>query len=370
MGNHLAVSRPDNPEFSGLCRQGNRRRRTVAVTSLELRGSNPSMKANLALCLALLGVAHPAGAEPSSTPPADQGPEVTTLLLDPRDASRDRIIPLKVYRAKDASEPRPVILFSHGLGGSREGNPYLGNHWARNGYVAVFLQHIGTDRSVWENAAPRDRMAALKAATGIQGARDRFDDVPFVIDQLEAWNAEEGHPLHGTLDLEHIGMAGHSYGAVTTLAMTDRTFLGNRTLHQKRIDAFVPMSPQPGKGGKPDDHFGSVSVPVLCMTGTEDGSPVDPNLRPADRRKVYEAFPSGDKYQLVFDGAEHHAFGEGGSARKERSRFAHHHPAIQELSTRFFDAYLKGDEAARSWLQSEAPRQACSLAEKDVWEWK
>ena len=295
--------------------------------------------------------------------------EVETLLLDPVDTERNRTVPVKVYQT-EGETPKPIVLFSHGLGGSREGNPYLGNHWARSGYIAVFLQHLGTDRSVWENEKPRNRLSALKAATGAKGALDRFQDVPFVIDQLEAWNADEEHPLHGKLDLEHIGLAGHSYGAVTTLAMTDRSYPGHRTLHEKRLDAFLPMSPQPGKLGSPKDHFGNVSVPVLCMTGTEDGSPIDPDMHPSMRRKVYEAFPPGDKFQLVFEGAHHFAFGEGGDGFKLRQRNPNHHPAILAISTKFWDAYLKGDEAAKAWLQSDQPREACSLDEKDAWEWK
>ena len=48
----------------------------------------------------------------------------------------------------------------------------------------------------------------------------------------------------------------------------------------------------------------------------------------------------------------------------------HHHPSIQELTLKFWDAYLKGDEEALGWLQSEQPREDCKLVEKDVWEWK
>ena len=320
--------------------------------------------------LATLGVATLAASSLLAKEP-DPSPKspVSTLLLDPVDASRSRTVPVKVYLPAGEA-PTPVVLFSHGLGGSREGNPYLGNHWASEGYVAIFLQHPGSDRSVWEDASPRGRLTALKSAANLEATRNRLDDVPFVIDQLETWNAEADHPLEGRLDLESIGLAGHSYGAVTTLGLTDRTFGGQRTLHEKRIDAFLPMSPQPGKVGSPGDFFGSVSVPVLCMTGTEDGSPIDPTLSPADRRKVYAAFPSGDKYQLVFDGAHHFAFGGSGNATKQRARNPNHHPAIQAISTKFWDAYLKRDPAARAWLQSEAPREACSLAEGDVWEWK
>lgn len=105
------------------------------------------------------------------------------------------------------------------------------------------------------------------------------------------------------------------------------------------------------------------------MTGTKDGSPIDPRLKPASRREVYNALPPGDKYQLVFEGGEHFAFGDSGGF-KARQRNPRHHPAIQKISVRFWDAYLKGDEKARAWLQSDAPREAGDLHAKDVREWK
>ena len=42
---------------------------------------------------------------------------------------------------------------------------------------------------------------------------------PIVLDQLEEWNKDSKHELHGRLDLKHIGMSGHSFGAVTTQAV-------------------------------------------------------------------------------------------------------------------------------------------------------
>ena len=295
--------------------------------------------------------------------------EIETLLFEPVDAARQRPVPVKVYRIASPS-PKPLVLFSHGLGGSREGNPYLGNHWSANGYVAVFLQHPGSDRSVWENEEPARRMGVLKEAAGLKQMLDRFQDVPFVIDQLEKWNAEENHPLHGAFDLEHIGLAGHSFGAVTTMGLAGRRFPLGRNYHDERIDAFLPMSPQPGKGMTPSDIFGHLSVPILCMTGTEDGSPIDPSLKPEARREVYVALPPGDKYQIVFEGAHHFTFGDDNGGIRIRPRNPNHHPAILSISTKFWDAYLKDDETAKKWLQSIVPRQACKLDEKDVWEWK
>lgn len=294
--------------------------------------------------------------------------EVHTLRFEPVDQKRDRTVPLKIYRT-DSKLPQPVILFSHGLGGSRENNGYLGTYWAAAGYTVVFMQHPGSDEDVWKTVKLRERFNALKAAASMKTALQRFADVPFVIDQLERWNEQVNHPLYRKLDLEHIGMSGHSYGAVTTLAVAGRKFPFNQTYHEKRIDAFLAMSPQPGKANDVSETFGHLQQPILCMTGTRDGSPIDPSMQPEDRRKVYTALPVGDKYQLVLHDAEHSAFGDGGRRLAGRQDPTHH-PAIQKISLHFWDAYLKDDTQSKQWLQSNQVIPKTGLNDQNLWEWK
>ena len=293
--------------------------------------------------------------------------ELTVIRLEPVDESRNRTVPVKIYR-KPGEKPSPVILFSHGLGGSRENSPYLGEYWATHGYVAIFVQHAGSDEEVWKSVDRADRMAALKQAIGLEEALARYADIPFVIDCLEEWNAKEGHDLRGRLDLERIGLCGHSFGAVTTQALMGQRFVVNRSFHDPRIDAFFAMSPSAPRGLSPREAFGHVSSPVLCMTGTEDDSPVQPEVSPESRLEVYAGLPAGDKFQLVFEGAGHFAFSDTGLFDEQRQ--PHHHPAIQLISKRFWDAYLKGEAEAKAWLQSDAPREGAKLLEGDVWEWK
>ena len=287
--------------------------------------------------------------------------------FEPADASRERTVPVKVY-LPPATTPQAVVIFSHGLGGSRENSAYLGEFWAKKGYVAVFVQHAGSDEEVWKSVERANRMEALKKAASVTTALARYADIPFVIDRLEEWNAAEGHALKGRLDPEHIGLCGHSFGAVTTQALMGQRFVVDRSFLDPRIDAFSAMSPSASKGISSSQAFGHITAPVLCMTGTEDGSPITPETTPESRRELYAALPAGDKYQLVFDGAGHFAFSDTGLYDEQRK--AHHHPAIQQLSTRFWDAYLKGDAAAKAWLQSEKPRAEAKLLENDVWEWK
>ena len=78
----------------------------------------------------------------------------------------------------------------------------------------MFLQHPGSDESVWKNARPLARMAALQKAASAENFLLRVEDVPAVLDQLESWNKSKDHELAGRLDVEHVGMSGHSFGAL------------------------------------------------------------------------------------------------------------------------------------------------------------
>lgn len=295
-------------------------------------------------------------------------PAIKTLLFDPVDAARERTVPVRVYLPA-ADTPAPVVIFSHGLGGSRDNNPYLGNHWAAAGYLAVFVQHAGSDEEVWKNVERDGRMEALKEAANFRSSMARYADIPFVIDQLERWNVEEAHPLKGKLNLEHIGMSGHSYGANTTQAMMGQKFPLNTDFHEPRIDAFLAFSPSLHKRLTPKEAFGHIEYPVLLMTGTKDGSPIDARTTPESRMQVFPGLPENDKYHLVLEDAEHFAFSDTGGFSRQ-NRIDHHHEAILVISTRFWDAYLKEDEKAKQDLQSDKIRSEAGLVELDRWEWK
>ena len=66
-------------------------------------------------------------------------------------------------------------------------------------------------------------------------------DVALATDDLLA-----REPYGPAIDPARLGMFGHSYGAVTTLGVAGRKYPVTRSFPDKRIDAFFPMSPQPG----------------------------------------------------------------------------------------------------------------------------
>ena len=100
------------------------------------------------------------------------------------DVTRKREVPVKVRWPDNAlhTGPRPVLLFSHGLGGSREGGHVWGAAWASAGFVVLHLQHPGSDfpavRAVASSFADK---SGLRAAAGPEQLLARLRDVGFAL---------------------------------------------------------------------------------------------------------------------------------------------------------------------------------------------
>jgi predicted dienelactone hydrolase len=280
--------------------------------------------------------------------------EVETLDLDWKDRKRDRDVPVRLYFPKSAAGPLPVIVFSHGLGGSRQGYAYLGRHWASHGYAVVHLQHAGSDEAVWKGKKkPLEDMR--KAARDPANILNRPLDVRFAIDELGKLNKEG--KLAGRLDLEKLGMAGHSFGAYTTLAAAGQTFFtpAGKTvrLAEPRIKCAIAMSPNAPRAGT-DRHtsYASIKVPMYHLTGTRDGGVGITDAKPADRRVAFDSIKSASQYLLVLEGGDHMIFA-GGERRRAGKQDARFLDLIRMSTTAFWDAYLKADRKALAWLGAD-----------------
>lgn len=291
-------------------------------------------------------------------------PKVEILQLKASSKKSDHIIPLKVYLPTEGSN-YPVILFSHGLGGSRENVTYLGSHWAKRGYVVVAVQHTQSDESLLEGVERNQWKSRLKEGINRKSFMQRMKDIPSVIDALERWNTDKTGPLFRRLNLSKIGMSGHSFGAITTQAISGQSFFGKPRFLDSRIDAAVALSPSVPAKGDPIKAFANVTVPWFLITGTKDvvsvgGASLD------DRLNVFASLPSNGKtYQLVLQGAEHYAFNDSDDRFPTRQRNPKHHVTIKATTTAFWDAYLKDDPVASRFLESDAILD--EIDSKDVW---
>ena len=318
--------------------------------------------------LLLLTAAWPAGpalaAEYRATD-RDGDTQVKVHLDEWKDARRsDRVVPVKLY-IPASDKPCPVVIFSHGLGGTREGYEFLGRFWASHGYLSVHLQHAGSDDQVWKDVPLKERMEAMRrAATQPLAAVARPADVRFAIDTVLRLCDEPGSPLHRLPDEKKIGMAGHSFGAWTTLVSGGQTLVGmggkSTTYADARIRALIPMSaavPRDPETWK--RSYATVKLPAMHMTGTLDDSPIT-TTTPADRLKPFEFCPGpaqggGEQYLLNFDRGDHMIFAgryAAALAKTPRELAERYHQHIRIATLAFLDAHLRGDGEALRWLQS------------------
>jgi predicted dienelactone hydrolase len=304
--------------------------------------------------------AAPNNAMPQTTPAAWEPPgayHVETAEYPWHDAKRDRDVPAKIYFPKDAPGKSPVIIFSHGLGGSRQGYEYLGRYWASHGYVSVHLDHIGSDAGVWQNLRFDEIKPALaRAVLKPENSINRPLDVSFAIDQLE--KAQQDDPtLKGRLDLQRIGVAGHSFGAYTTMAVAGEVFIplaGHKTAFtDPRVKAAIAMSTPVTEATKAHPAaFSKIMIPVFHMTGTLDDSPIG-ETKAADRRLPYDQTHAPNQYLVTFNGGDHMIFSGRPSGRNSpnAAQDAEFQRLISVGSTAFWDAYLKDDAGAKAWLR-------------------
>ena len=278
------------------------------------------------------------------------------------DSTRNRTVPVKIYLPKSGTAPYPVVIFSHGLGGSREAAPYLGQYLSDHGYVCVHIQHEGSDRGVINEGVSKGAdsvLPTLQAAANGKNLILRAKDVSFIIDELQRRNTSDPI-LKGRLDLSKLAIAGHSFGAGTALAVSGQSYaFASRPLADDRIKAAIYLSaPAHASKRAPDSIYGGIKIPGLLMTGTEDSSPIG-GTTPAERRLPFDGITAPHQYLINFTGGDHMIFG---GTRFKRPNDEMFQTIISKASLEFLDAYLKGNKSAQEWLDGKEGMEYISKA--------
>jgi predicted dienelactone hydrolase len=120
------------------------------------------------------------------------------------------------------STPYPVVLFSHGWNGFNAQNTGQAIELASHGYVVIAIQHTyGAVVTVFPDGtvAPNNPKALPENADDPNYevvARKLVDqwagDMAFVLDQFQGFDENAGSPFYQKLDMERIGVYGHSTG--------------------------------------------------------------------------------------------------------------------------------------------------------------
>lgn len=240
------------------------------------------------------------------------------------DSSRDRHFYVNVFIPKGEQNGKiPVVAFSHGLSSQPSDYGVGLEHLASYGYLVVAPQHPGSD-----NIYQQEMFEGYhRDIFDVNDYINRPKDISFTLDELERRNQSE---FSGLLDLNNVGMAGHSFGGYTSLAIAgaeidfdnlqkdcDREFgyldvstimecraleLPRQTIsfRDERIKAVFAANPVNrsifGKKG-----LGKIQIPIIFASGS-----YDPAAPPAlEQAASFTWLTMPEKYWLLIEGQAH-----------------------------------------------------------------
>lgn len=232
---------------------------------------------------------------------------------------------MRSFTARDAtptSGEYPLILFSHGNGGSRTSMEWLAQSFVESGYIVAAVDHWG---NTFENKI------------GIEFIKpwERPLDLSFALTELLA------HPIFGgIINSDQIGALGFSYGGYTVIAlggavldynallnyynteeglndiaqikefpnladkMNDSSFIqmtkGLPDLKDDRIQSIFAISPGTAMGFNDDSQFKEVDIPVFII-----GCEADRVTPVGNYARRYHSFIEHSEY-YEFEGAVGH----------------------------------------------------------------
>jgi predicted dienelactone hydrolase len=292
--------------------------------------------------------------------------EVAGLVL--HDDKRNKDVRVRIFYPVIAGK-YPVIIFSHGAGGSDTCCESLTHHWATYGYIT--LQPIHDDSVVQRRSSGDENaqfpQAVREALKNPALWEDRPRDISFLLDSLPGLQKRVAG-LNGKIDISRIGVAGHSTGAYTAEAiggaLVDLPGHPGQNFSDPRAKAILCLSPQgPGQFGLTARSFDNISLPFMGITGSLDN--LGPLANSAWHKIPFERSHPDDKYEVFIQGASHISFITAETVNSARSsRAAAILGYTNSASLAFWDAYLKEDPSARRFLQSDALERSSHGAAK------
>lgn len=272
------------------------------------------------------------------------------------------------FNGKPASGPFPLVLYSHGASGCGLTTMFLAERLAAEGFVVAAPDYAdeyyaARIRGAQPKLRARYRRAMmawlrdlkehqLSKAGRAQRAKLAYrpTQAKATIDRLIAENRSPDSLLHNTIDGNSIAVAGHSFGAWTSILIggADPRFA------DPRVKAIVAFSGPCNDFVYEPNELGNIKVPIMFMFGGEE-----PKIGRASDRKFHYDRANAPKFLLEVEGAGHFAFS--GGIRREFNTVSEYvqrdrrRAVIVEYTVAFLEYYLKSDKEAGKKLQATSP---------------
>lgn len=230
---------------------------------------------------------------------------------------------LYLPQSRQNKTPFPVIVISHGLAEDRNTFVYLAKHLVSYGFAVAVIEHPETNSKEFQQFL--SGIASPPEATDLI---NRPLDIKYLLDELQRLNDSDVN-LKGKLNLQQVGVIGHSLGGYTALALAGATinfpqvrkdcspnrslnlsvFLqcgalevppANYPIKDERVKAILAFNPLNSTifGSK---GVSQIKIPTMLVGGSQD------IVTPAVPEQIFPftRLPNPDKYLALIENGTH-----------------------------------------------------------------
>jgi len=240
--------------------------------------------------------------------------------------------------------PYPLLVFSHGYGGSGIGVVFLAEALASHGWVVAAPDHHDRHSAVrirTGQVKDYDRRGLLQHAKQIaaSGREDRdeylyrLDEIKLVLDRMLT-----SEPFESVIDGNRIAVGGHSFGGFTALGVCG-------TIQERlypRIKALLLFSTGAGGYLFSDEELAAARIPSMLFLGERERDETrGRGMAMAEiADKVYRNLPP-PKYFLEVRGASHLSFNNRYTGRRAAGFWGGDDEQIFDVIRRYSIAFLE-----------------------------
>jgi len=194
----------------------------------------------------------------------------------------------------------PVVVFSHGITGTRHLHQALYEFLVSRGFIVIAPDHsFDANLTIFPDGHLADYRSDITGHTDSVNVRTmqmntRVADISFILDQLvKIQSGKIDAQINAKIDLERIAVGGHSYGGSTATVVSQRD---DRIKACFVLDSWISPIPQ-------ETIDDGVHIPFLFMgRPTWDGSDYPGNYPRLDSLMAHSSNP---KYRLIIKGTKH-----------------------------------------------------------------
>jgi dienelactone hydrolase len=279
----------------------------------------------------------------------------------------------RVWYPTNGTAPYPLVLIVHGNHAAGEasdpGYAYLAEHLASRGYIAV---------SIDQNFLNGDWLSPMNGEMPV-----RAWVLLKHLQQWRTWSETPGNPFYGRVDLDHVGLVGHSRGGEAVVHAAELNVRAHAPVSKvDRPEAFgfgirgvVAIGPCDGQYQLAGVGVTLHNASYLLLNGGHDGDTHTPYGLQQYHRVAFDENPDGFKAFVYLYRANHGQFntvwgdadvGPIKSTLLNRAPYLtgeEQRQAARVLITAFLDASVRGQagyravfyqpDAARGWLPAD-----------------